>query len=252
MTFLNYITGIICAVFLSASACAQLIWSAPVLMVDSGNVVSVDFSVSGYENVISAQGTIQFDPLILEYIDVDNFALPSISSSSFGETQVDAGRLSFSWYESDLIGKDITDGATVITVYFNVIGNPGEISDIELVDQPVITEFIDEAFDPIAHSSETGSVTINGLSNVTENQLVKETSVFPNPATDWIVLEGDMSDVNLEIAWYTMTGDLIKKEAYFTMGSSIQLSVKELTQGTYIMRVGANGIGFDNHLIQIL
>ncbi len=252
MTFLNYITGIICAVFLSANASAQLIWSAPILMVDSGNVVSVDFSVSGYENVISAQGTIQFDPLILEYIDVDNFALPSISSSSFGETQVDSGRLSFSWYESDLIGKDIVDDATVLTVYFNVIGNPGENSLVELVDQPVIAEFIDEAFDPIAHSSETGSITINGLANMKEKQGVKVITAFPNPAKDWIMLEGEVYDVPLEANWYNTTGELIKKEDTFTLTNSIRLSINELTQGTYILRVGAESIGFDNHLIQIL
>lgn len=249
MTFTKNIRVLICALFISYGGWAQITWSAPDLMVDSGDVVGVDFTLIGYQNVISAQGTLQFDSSILEYVSVGNFGLPSISAGSFGETEVDQGKLSFSWYESDLIGKDVADNATIITVYFNVIGNPGQMSALELIDQPVVVEFIDESFAPIPHNSQAGSVTVNSLAQLDGALITKKLKMFPNPTTDGLMVEGELKGVELEIYWYTLAGEMVKKENYSMTTNSMQLSTKELTTGSYVLRIGSEQFGFENHII---
>ena len=252
MTFWKSIIGIICLVFISTNVKAQIVWNTPVMTADSGDIIGVDLTVSGYQNIISAQGTIQFDESILEYSDVNNFALGSISINSFGDTEIDLGKLSFSWYESDLIGKDISDNDTVITVFFNVIGNPGDMSLIELVEIPVVVEFIDENFLEVPHNIINGSVTVNQTSSVLEQSILRELNVFPNPAKDWIQVEGDTKGKNLEVFWFNMEGKLMKSVALNSGEEENRITTEGLRSGMYHMRIGNKILGYDNRLIKIL
>ena len=252
MTFLKSIVGIFCLVVFSTNASAQLVWSAPIVVSDSGDFIGVDLSVSGYQNLISAQGTIRFDETILEYSHVDNFVLTSISSGSFGETEVNQGLLSFSWYESDLIGKDIADNAVVFTIYFTVIGSSEEVSEIELIDQPVVAEFVDEAFVTVPFTFETGSVTVSGVSALEESILEHQIMLFPNPAKDWLKIESSLVGADLEIHWYSMNGKFMKKDSFHNSGSVNVISTDGLNRGTYLLRVGNPTLGFQNQLMQVL
>ena len=249
MTFLKTIVGILYLTFLSSSASAQITWSCPVLFADSGSTVSANLTVSGYQSLISAQGTIYFDSSVLEYSHVDNFALSSMSTSSFGETEVDSGLLSFLWFESDLIGRSIPDNDVVFRITFNVIGNPGDNSIIELTSQSAVVEFVDESFNEISFNHSPGSITVNNVANLSEIA-EKEFTVFPNPASAWIRVEGNSMGKELQVTWHSMEGKLVKKD--FFSGQNIKLSTDELEPGSYIMRIGNENTGFDMRQIQIL
>ena len=238
---------------LSTNAIAQLVWTAPILISDSGDVVGVDLSVVGYDSLISSQGTIQFDETILEYSHVDNFALTSMSSGSFGETEVTDGLLTFSWYESSLVGQGIPDNDVVFTMYFTVIGSSEEVSLIELIDQPVVAEFVDEAFITVPFTYETGSVTVSGISSMEEIDLLNQISIYPNPACELINIRSFSAIGSVfELEWFSMSGDLIKKDVFYNMGGVNIVSTEGLSHGVYHVRIGNSIAGFDNQLIQIL
>lgn len=249
MSFLKTIVGVLYLTFLSSSVSAQLTWSCPALYADSGSTVSADLTVSGYQSLISAQGTIYFDSSVLEYSHVDNFALSSMSTSSFGETEVDSGLLSFLWFESDLIGRSIPDNNVVFRITFNVIGNPGDNSVIELTSQSAVVEFVDESFNEVSFNHSPGSVTVNNVANISEIA-EKQLTIFPNPATDWIKIEGNSMGIELEVTWHNMNGKLVKKD--LVSGQDLKLSTEELESGSYIMRIGNENSGFDLRQIQVL
>src|SRR5690606_14273249 len=197
--------------------------STPVITSNNGVVVGVDLLVSGYQNMISAQGTIEFDESVLVFSHVSDFALSSISTSSFGVSEVDMGKLSFSWYESDLVGKMISDNEAVFTIYFNVIGNSGESSPIDLINQPVVVEFVDDSFTQVAYTYNAGSVSVNeiaGIGGISQ----KELNIFPNPANDWIQIQTDIIDSKMELLWYSMNGILVRKDVVKTNENDLKVS----------------------------
>ena len=251
MTLLKHIAGIFCLMLFSTQVTGQLEWSVPMLTADSGDVIGVDILVSGYEGLISSQGTVEFDEAILEYSHVDSFALSSMSTSSFGETQVNNGLLSFSWFESDLVGREIPDGDAAFRIFFNVIGNPGDTSTIELVNQPVVGEFVDTMFTPVAYTYQAGRVIVNASSAyLGELEVFADVRVFPNPASNWIQIGGFPGE-KIELAWYTLEGNLIHEEVLQDQQKEIKVSTEELSSGVYLMRFGNRALGFDNRLIQI-
>lgn len=252
MIFLKRIVGTFCLMVLSTNAHAQLVWSAPILIADSGDVIGVDLSVSGYQNLISSQGTIHFDETILEYSHVDDFALVSISSGSFGETDVNQGLLNFAWYESDLIGKVIPDNDAAFTIYFTVIGYPAEVSHVTLIDTPVVAEFVEEGFITVPFTYEMGSVTVSGTSSVDEHVWENELNIFPNPAVDWVQIESSAIGEKLEVLVYDMNGKFIKEDIFFNNGNLKMVNTQDLKNGMYVIRVGNAVLGFKNQLIKVV
>ena len=251
MTFLNSILSIGGCVLLTMHATAQLTWSTPEIMADSGDVVTIDFAPTGYQDIVSSQGTIQFDPTVLEYMQVDNFALASISSNSFGEGQVSTGILTFSWFESDLVGKSIGDNVPAFTMQFKVIGNPGDSSMIDLIDSPTLAEFADDSFNTLTFDYSEGKVKINDVLSLKKLDK-KMFNVYPNPATDWVQIEGNSMGGMLEVFWYSMNGELVKSEFIESSKNKIKLTTNELNRGMYLMQIGNKAEGFESRLIEIL
>lgn len=233
---------------------AQLVWTGPQLSVDSGNMVSVSLTVSSYQDLIAAQGTIEFDPLVLDYSHVDDFALSSMNGNSFGETLVDNGSLTFSWSELDLVGKDLADNDTIFTMHFDVIGNPGDSTLIELVNSPTTVEFVDGSFNPVPYSSTSGIVRVNDEAHVGINEVsvLNNWKLYPNPAFSEIEVSGLPHDGLLEAKWYTLSGQLLMTEWIWVSGSRGKLLLTNMNQGLYRLYLGNERCGFENHLIRKL
>lgn len=253
MKFTNLILNLVGLMLFSQHGTAQVEWTNPQLEVDTGAAISVSCTVSGYQNLISSQGTIEFDPAVLSYSHVGDFALTSMYPGSFGEALVGNGRLTFSWSEADLIGKNLVDGDTIFTIHFDVVGNLGDSSLIQLTGDPTAIEFIDASFNPVTFNIVDGKVKINDPTASTidigqQNQF----KVYPNPAESWIEIDGFMKDGVSEVNWYSTTGELIKNEQIWISGSKGKLITTDLHQGMYLLQIGGESLGFKNRLIQIL
>lgn len=253
MKFSNLILSLGGLMLIAQHGTAQLSWTFPQLTADTGTSVSVSVTVTGYQDLISAQGTVGFDPLILDYTHVDNFALSSMTINSFGEVLADNGQLTFSWSELDLVGKDIADNDTLFTIHFDIIGGPGDSSLIELVGNPTSIEFVDASFTPITYGSTDGKVRINGgTADLNELSIQHQWTVYPNPANDWIEVSGVSQDGPLQIKWYSPNGQLVREDQVWVLGSKGKLITTELTQGMYLLQLGDESAGFENRLIRIL
>ena len=58
----------------------------------NGTQIIVPVKVKDFQNIISAQGTIQFDPAIVTFASVQQFGLAGMNASSFGITGTSTGK----------------------------------------------------------------------------------------------------------------------------------------------------------------
>ncbi len=108
-----------------------------VVTTQNGDQVTANFHVHNFEEIVSVQYTIQWDPAMMQFESVDNFGLPDISElSNFGWTpnNVDIGKLPHSWSSSTLSGITIPDCGIVFSVNFTSLN--GQVSTITIGEDP--------------------------------------------------------------------------------------------------------------------
>ncbi|MBU1720596.1 MAG: hypothetical protein KKA07_16145, partial [Bacteroidetes bacterium] len=140
---------------------------AQVLLIEAGDAsglqgatVTVLFTVNNFDDILSAQGSIHFDPDVVQFVSTSNYALPGLNSSAFGTTQSSTGLITFSWFDSDLSGESLADGATIFSIQFSLIGNSGETSIVDINGVPAALEFANNLFLEVLSSANAGLITI--------------------------------------------------------------------------------------------
>jgi hypothetical protein len=106
----------------------------------AGSQVTVPVRVKDFINILSVQGTIIFDPAIISFVSVQQFNVPGMNAGNFGVTQIGSGILTFSWFESNLIGQTLADSAIIFSVKFNVTGTTGQLSALTFSSTPTLLE----------------------------------------------------------------------------------------------------------------
>ncbi|MCD6067063.1 MAG: hypothetical protein K0S33_1889 [Bacteroidetes bacterium] len=125
-----------------------------------GSQVTVPVKVKDFLNIVSAQGTIQFNQTITSFVSVQNFGLPGMNASNFGTSQTSSGKLIFSWFDGTLAGVSLPDSATLFMIKFNVIGTAGQVSALNFINSPTPLEMNDNAFNTLPLVLQNGSVTV--------------------------------------------------------------------------------------------
>ncbi len=125
-----------------------------------GTQVIVPVKAVDFINIVSAQGTIQFDPSIISFVSVQDFGLTSLSEGNFGTNQIASGKLMFMWTDPDFGGESLPDSAVLFTIRFNISGTSGQSSPLTFVNQPTIMEVINNSFNPESLNLINGSVTV--------------------------------------------------------------------------------------------
>jgi len=111
----------------------------------SGADISIPVSVTGFENIISIQGSIVFDPSVLSFSNISNFNLSSLSISNFGLTQTGLGIITYSWYDASLQGETLSDSSFLFGLDFNVSGLEGQSCSINFSSSPTLQEVVDSS-----------------------------------------------------------------------------------------------------------
>lgn len=104
--------------------------------VAAASTVDVPIVVRQFQDVVSIQFTLQWDPSIVEYLSTEAYGLPGLSEFNFGEPEVDQGRLTFVWFDGQVSGITLADESTIFAVRFRAIGEAGEVSPLEFIDTP--------------------------------------------------------------------------------------------------------------------
>jgi hypothetical protein len=81
-----------------------------------------------------------------------------------------------------------------------------------------------------------------------EEELDREFNIYPNPANEKLFIESNSESQNLDLAIYSMTGQLVMKEL-FRNTSTIDLDVSGLTKGIYILRINTDKDSYNTRII---
>ncbi|MBP7272879.1 MAG: gliding motility-associated C-terminal domain-containing protein [Saprospiraceae bacterium] len=128
----------------------------------SGSQVCVDVSVDNFNDIISMQFSINWDPAIIQFVAVNNFNLEGLSNSNFNDAGAALGQLSLSWNDPNLSGLTIVGNTVIFQLCFNLLGNPGESSLINFTEMPTNFEFVNGNGNNVPFNIQTGLITIDG------------------------------------------------------------------------------------------
>nr|MBX2871079.1 hypothetical protein [Saprospiraceae bacterium] len=79
----------------------------------------MDLKTQGFENILGMQGSILYDPDLLQFTQTKDFALPGLSTASFGTPSVGPEKtVTFSWSSSTGTGINLADGETMAKICF--------------------------------------------------------------------------------------------------------------------------------------
>jgi Secretion system C-terminal sorting domain len=104
-----------------------------------GNQVTADFLVYNFDDIVSFQYTIQWDPAVLQFESVGDFNLPGMTLDYFGLFQIEEGKLLGLWYNPDgLTGLSLPSCTTIYRAHF--ISLNGQVPPITITGDPLLIE----------------------------------------------------------------------------------------------------------------
>lgn len=112
----------------------------------SGSQIVVPVKVKNFQQLISAQFSIKFNPAVLTFAGIEQFGLDSLGLGSFGLNQSSNGILGFAWSQPNLQPASRPDGHVIFALRFTVSGAGGSFSAVRFDDDPVVIEFVNGAF----------------------------------------------------------------------------------------------------------
>jgi len=170
--------------------------AVPDMTVDPGEWFSVEIKASDFENIVSMQYALLWNPSVIQFQSVTalNSNMPEFTVvSSFNSTAANLGRMKVSWYWFDPIteeGVTLDDNSTLFKVNFKAVGGMGTNTMLEVAeDTTVIPTFVIEFanFDEVVDVNiENGKISISGV-NATEETFTEDFTLFqnsPNPFTE--------------------------------------------------------------------
>ncbi len=111
---------------------------------NSGEQICVPITTQGFANIWGIQFSMSWDPTVLDFSNVQNFAFPNLGVSNFGADFTDSGILAFSWVSQNMVtGDDLSDGSTFFEVCFDVVGAVGTSSAFRFSEDMLAFEVID-------------------------------------------------------------------------------------------------------------
>lgn len=179
-------------ILLSLSSAAQLI-----IILDSeqnGDDVKTDFLATNFEDILSMQFTIRWNPDHLEFQDIDGLGLNGMTFSNFGTQNASEGLLTMSWFDPDVEGITLVDGSSIFNLNFKSLSPDAPY--IEIVGWPTDIEIFDADENPVTLITNNST---NNLGQIKGNVFydLNENCVFDTgePAlNDWTIHSAGVYD----------------------------------------------------------
>jgi len=214
-----------CCRFLFACTIALSLFSTPAhaltLRLDTVSGTSslqalVTLRADSFTNLITVQGTLQFNPAVASFANVEAFGLPGMTQAvNFNVANAGTGVISFTWDDGSLLGVTLANGATLFQIRFNLTGTAGQQTAVTFISSPTPPLFSDIDFNEFAPTTNNGLIQISGAALPPANDSC-------NAATELVcgdTLEGTTIEATLDAigscnsvlvenpgVWYTFPG----------------------------------------------
>ena len=159
--------------------------------------ISVDITVENFNKIVSGQFSVVWNASVLEFDSIENVGLPTddFLTNLFAD---DVLNVLFVDQDFPFDGFTLSDGATLLTIYFNVIGTG--VSPVSILDDFVEIEFVRET-EIIPYKINNGEVNgegawVRGQVILDDNQDCMNT-VGEKGVEGWIInMRDDMNDLD--------------------------------------------------------
>jgi hypothetical protein len=101
----------------------------------SGDIVSLEIKVNGFNDVISFQASLNWDPVNLKYIGVSDFGIKYFGESNFGIASAGQGHLRFLWEPQDATALTVDDSTILFVANFEIISTSPQTVPIGFTDK---------------------------------------------------------------------------------------------------------------------
>ena len=124
-----------------------------------GANVCVPVTVDNFDNIVSAQFTIEFDETLVAFTGATNLQLPDLTVNNFNAPAALPGKIIFSWNTS--APTSVADGSTIFELCFDALGQLGDSSPLNITGNPTSIEIFEDGgtlVDPVV--TQPGQITI--------------------------------------------------------------------------------------------
>ena len=125
-----------------------------------GETACLSITTAQFNEIVSMQYTMTWDPTVLTFREVKNFGLPGMTDTNFGDRAADKGILAYSWFDANVQGITKPDGTKLYDVCFEAIGDTGKSTSLEFADAPVVIEISNAASQFLGIDGVSGKVTV--------------------------------------------------------------------------------------------
>ncbi|WP_026464351.1 SBBP repeat-containing protein [Adhaeribacter aquaticus] len=126
-----------------------------------GSEVIFPVRVSNFRDIISMQGSVQWNSSVATFVGVEYFGIAGLTSANFGTTAASSGQLSFSWNQTATSPFSLPDNTILFAVRLRLVGSPGASTIFSLSSSPVKVEFINNNLASVTVGYNSGQVSID-------------------------------------------------------------------------------------------
>ncbi len=125
---------------------------------EAGETVCVQVSTQNFDDIISMQYSMNWNPAVLQYDTILGINLNGLSVGNFNPSV--AGELRFTWDDPLAQGITLADNTVIYEVCFVAVGSAGNSSTVSFSSSPTPIEIIDGASNEVPFFSTAGLVTV--------------------------------------------------------------------------------------------
>lgn len=149
----------------------------------AGQTVCIPIKTKGFLCVVTMQGSISWDPQVLNYDKIQNILLASMTSANFLYPS-QGNHLLFSWADANAIGVTKEDGQILFEICFIVVGPAGSSTNIKIDTAEILSCSTDEnlwtyAGDPYMNYYFTVTTDVSELTTSKQPAI----TINPNPTS---------------------------------------------------------------------
>ncbi len=194
----------------------QLTLSASKLIQDPGDEFFVDITaVEGFDSIAALQFAMHWDSSVIEFQDIDNFALPTNNiQTHFSYSYLANGLLPFVWIHPSAESTTFPDNTSILRFKFKAIGPASSSTPFEIVGTQTADVKALGGYD--YHSVDLtivdGEVKLTPVMSVGEIAELEEATIRPNPSSEDIRVDVSLNQP-IDLTWivYDFLGKPIKQ-----------------------------------------
>ncbi|MEL6925204.1 MAG: hypothetical protein AAFO94_14245, partial [Bacteroidota bacterium] len=105
---------------------------------NTGDTVCVPLSVSGFNDILGFNWSINWDPNVVKFVRTQNFGLGGLSAARITNTAPGVARVL--WFDNSAQGITLADGTVLHDICFEIIGDVGTSSPVQITGTPTPVE----------------------------------------------------------------------------------------------------------------